>query len=167
MPHDRDIAGGLAIRVKFALKFFGYTGAAVVLYVIIMLFVNDTTEKTDRILGFVSSSFVMSAALGGLISLGNLFFGNPDSRVSDRLLHPAFFAGLVAGGLIGLSPFFIDRGSHTGMTPGSWALLALILSSPMGFAFGAIIAFKSNFPRLGEFILAGTIGVLAAIASMA
>ena len=36
------------------------------------------------------------------------------------------------------------------MTFASWAIVALIFASPISLAFGAMIAFKSNFPRLGD-----------------
>jgi hypothetical protein len=167
MRADRDIANGLAIRVRIAVRFMMYTGVAVVVLVAVLLVLGDTRSDLDTAVGFLSSSFAMCAALGGLISLGNLFFGNPDSRVSERLLNPAAFGGLAAGGMIGAAPFWLDRGSHSGMTFGSWAIVGLMFAAPLCLVIGAIISFKSNYPRLGDFMMAGAIGVVAAIAAFA
>jgi hypothetical protein len=169
MRADRDIKGGLAIRARFALEFVVISFAVfLILGVIAYFFFDDPSDFVGTAAGFVGWSFVMGAALGGLISLGNLFFGNPDNRASEHLLNPAAFGGLAAGGLIGLWPFLAFSGSPSGaMTLGSWAIVGLVFASPLSLVFGAIIAFKSEYPLLGDLVMAGTIGVLAMITSFA
>ena len=168
MRTDRDIAGGLADRARFTLKFVGcFIVAFVILALIADASFDNASRTDDTIAGFVVWSFLMGAVLGAVISLGNLFFGNPANRVSERLLNPASIAGVCLGGLTGFAPVYLFGGSPSGgPTLGVFAVIGLVVASPITLTFGAIIAFKSNYPRLGDFVMAGTIGVIAAVASL-
>ena len=94
-------------RARFVLEFVVYTVAVFFVIAVVAYFCfDDTSDAQGTTAGCVGASFVMGAALGGLIALGNLFFGNADKRASERLLNLAAIGGIRAGGLIGYSPFF-------------------------------------------------------------
>ena len=159
MRVNERIVSGLSSRAKFFLKYVAY---AVPAWIVAAL-LKDLFSLGNGA-DFLFVCFVLGSIVGGVLSLANLFFGDPAQTVRRQLLHPETILGLVAGMLIGYGPFTLEDSAHaTGLTLGAFLIVALLPAALLVIICGVAIIVWTNYPRLGSFVTGGGIGVLGAI----